>query len=121
MNNQTHGDWSLWATPFVELQQMMQSNVEKITREYISYFSDTVATAVKSTQILPRVTSPEDFAMMQMKLLSQQNAKNLEFIENVFQIWHDAAQSQGQWTEEKVSSAIKNKTTTASKKHTEGT
>jgi hypothetical protein len=100
-------DWSTWSSPFLELQQINQAASEKIIRECISYYSDNIASAVKCTQTMQRVTSPEDFFSTQMKLLSQQGEKNLEFYQNLFQIYQDAIKNHTEWTEEKVSSAIK--------------
>lgn len=103
----TYGDWSTWSGPLMELQQMNQAAAEKVVRECISYCSDNAATAVKCTQTMQRVTSPEDFMSTQIKLLSQQGSKNLEFMQNIFQIYQDALKEHCHWTEEKVSSAMK--------------
>lgn len=109
MNAQTSfGDWSAWAGPFVELQQINQAATERVIRECISFYSDTAANTVKCTQTMQRVNSPEDFFNTQMKLLSQWGEKNLEFMQNIFQIYQDVLSDQGRWTQEKVSTAVKN-------------
>lgn len=103
-----YADWSVWSGPLMELQQINQAAAEKVIRECISYYSDNAASAVKSTQTMQRVNSPEDFFTTQLKLLTQQGAKNMEFFQNIFQIYQDAIKDHTQWTEEKVSSAMKN-------------
>lgn len=100
-------DWSVWSGPFMELQQINQAAGEKLVRECISYYSDSAANTVKCTQTMQRVTSPEDFVNTQMKLLSQQGEKTMEFMQNIFQIWQDAFKDHARWTEDKVSSAVK--------------
>lgn len=105
--SQNFADWSLWSAPFAELQQMNQEASEKVVRECISYYSDNAAAAVKCMQTMPRLTSPEDYTNTMMKILSQQGEKGLEFMQNVFQIYQDAIKDHAQWTEQKVSSAIK--------------
>ncbi|HSX20109.1 MAG TPA: phasin family protein [Gammaproteobacteria bacterium] len=122
MNTQTaFSDWSVWTGPFTELQQMNQEAGEKIVRECISYYSDCAANTVKSTQTLQRVTSPEDFISTQMKLLSQHGEKTLEFIQNVSQIYQDAFKKHCNWTEDKVSNAVKtaSKATSMARKNAE--
>lgn len=108
MNTQTaFADWSVWSGPLMELQQIHQQAAEKVIRECISYYSDNAATAVKCTQTMQRVTSPEDFFSTQWKLMSQQNEKNFEFLQNLFQIYQDTFKEHSSWTEDKVSSAMK--------------
>lgn len=107
MGNSTYAEWSVWATPWMELQQVNQEASEKLVREYISYYTDNTATLVKALQTLPRTTSPEDFVNTQMKLLTNQGEKTLEFMQNVFQIYQDAIKNNCQWTQEKVSTAMK--------------
>lgn len=107
MNNQAYGDWSAWSAPLIELQQMNQAAAEKVVRECISFYSDNAATAVKCSQTMQRVTSPEDFVSTQMKLLAQQGEKTLEFLQNIFQIYQTAIKEHSHWTEEKVSKAMK--------------
>lgn len=107
MNTQAFGDWSTWSGPLMQLQQINQAAAEKVIRECISYCSDNAATVVKCTQTMPRTTSPEDFFNTQMKLWTQQGEKNLEFLQNVFQIYQDTVKEHCNWTEDKVSSAMK--------------
>lgn len=107
MATQAYADWSTMTGPFLELQQINQAASEKVVRECISYYSDNTAAAVKCMQTLPRVTSPEDFINTQMKMLTQQGEKTLEFLQNIFQIYQDAMKDHCQWTEEKVQTAMK--------------
>lgn len=107
MGAQAYADWSVWTGPFMELQQINQTAAEKVVRECISFYSDGAASAVKCTQSMQRVSSPEDFMSTQMKLLTQQGEKNLEFLQNIFQIYQDAIKNHARWTEDKVSTAIK--------------
>lgn len=101
-------DWSTWATPFMQLQQINQATIEKVIREWISFSSDNAAATVKYTQTMQRVSGPEDFFQTQMKLLSQQGEKNLAFLQNLGQIYQEAFKEHYNWTEEKMSSAVKN-------------
>jgi hypothetical protein len=107
MSNQTYADWSVWATPYNELQKINQAASEKVIRECISFYTDSTTTIVKSMQTLPKFSSPEDFVGTQMKLLTKQGEKNLEFMQNIFQIYQDAIKENTQWTESKVNTALK--------------
>lgn len=95
-------EWSNWSGPLMELQKINQEASERIIRECISFCSDTTGTAIKCMQTMPRVTSPEDYFNLQMKLFSQQGEKALEFTQNVFTIYQDAMKDHFHWTEDKV-------------------
>ena len=113
MVSQNFPDWSNWSGPLTELQKIQQDAQERIIRECISYCSDTTGTAIKCFQTMPRATGPEDYFNLQMKLLSQQGEKAVEFTQNVFSIYQDAMRDHFQWTEDKVGTTFGKK----SKKH----
>lgn len=102
MMAQNFPDWSSWSNPYMELQKINQEASERVVRECIAYCSEATGTAVKCMQTLPRVTSPEDYFNMQMKILSQQGEKALEFTQNIFSIYQEALKNHFQWTEDKV-------------------
>ncbi len=107
MNHQAFGDWSVWSTPFTELQKINQEATEKVIRECINFCSDNTGTAIKCMQTLPRITSPEDYVSTQMKLMTQQGEKTLEFAQNIFQIYQETLRDHFQWTESKVNNVVK--------------
>jgi hypothetical protein len=104
---QTFADWSVWSAPLVELQQINQAALEKVTREFISFYSDKAAETAKAVQILQRTNSPEDFFPTLLKMATKQSEQNLEFIQNIFQIYQNVIKEHCQWTEEKVNTAVK--------------
>lgn len=107
MNNATFADWSTWSAPFTELLQINQNAAEKVVRECIAYCSDNAAHAVRCTQAMQRVTSPQDYISTCMNLFTKQGEKNLEFMQNLAQIYQDAAKEHCNWTEDKVNNAMK--------------
>lgn len=98
----TYPDWSSWSTPWTELQQISQEAHEKMVRECISYCSDTTGTAIKCMQTMPRLTGPEDYFNLNMKLMTQQSEKTVEFVNNMAKICQQAMTDHYQWTEDKV-------------------
>lgn len=105
MSTQNYPDWSNWTNwsgPLTELQKINQEASERVIRECISFCSDTTGTAIKCMQTMPRITSPEDYFNLQMKLFSQQGEKVLEFTQNVFNIYQDTLKDHFHWTEDKV-------------------
>lgn len=117
MSNQQYADWSSWNKSWTELAEISKETSEKVVRECISYYSDCTATVMKYMQTVPRVTGPEDFVNTQMKVINQQNSKNLEFVQNIFNIFQESIKNNTTWTEREVSTAMKN-TSKAVKKAT---
>ncbi len=108
----TFTDWSSWSQPWTELQQINQAAQEKMVRECISYCSDTTGTAIKCMQTMPRITGPEDYFNLNMKLMTQQSEKTAEFVNNIIKICQQAMADQYQWTEDKVGTTFNKKSKT---------
>jgi hypothetical protein len=118
MNNQNQAfnvDWSTVSAPLQELQKINQETSEKVTREFISYWTDCTGTAMKCAQTMPRITSPEDFVNTQIKIYTQQLDNFLEFSQNVCKIYQDAIKDNARWSEDKVNTAFKTATVKAKK------
>ncbi len=115
VNTQTFADWSTWTGPFAELQQINQEAAEKAIREYISYYSDNAACAVKGVQNMQRVSNPEELLSTQMKLLAQHGEKTANFFASLGKIWQDVVKEHYDWSQHKVNSAIKTATKGAKK------
>lgn len=93
--------------PLAELQKINQAASEEIIRETISFCSDNTGSALKYSQTMPRISSPEDYFSTQVKLFAQQGEKVLDYTQNVFQIYQDTLRKQLDWAQDQFTAAVK--------------
>jgi hypothetical protein len=108
--NQQHNqfnDWTSWSAPLQELGEIQRKTAEAASREYVNFCTELAGETFKYVQTLPRLTSPEDIVNTNLKVGLQVADKFLGCIRNTFDIYEEALKEHFDWTENKVSTALK--------------
>jgi hypothetical protein len=105
----TMGNWSSMnksAQPMIEMQKIMNSLWEQLTRENLALWSDNMGTTVKYFQSLSKQDRPDKFVQNNLAVLTEQMAKGIEVNQNFLEIWKNAIRECSQYLQEGVDNAF---------------
>jgi hypothetical protein len=111
MSYENFAEWPAWGkeffTPNLELQNISNRVLGKLTQENLDVGSSNVATTVKYAQNINKDKKTDDTIKSNMDYVSEVCAKNLEYTQNVFKIFANAIEDVQKWSKENVSEALK--------------
>lgn len=88
--------------PMFDMQRVIMPYLERITRENISLYTDSMANFIQHMQSCNKINRPEDFMRAQLNFISEQGEKNLQFAQNVLKINEDTLKEFSQFMNDKI-------------------
>lgn len=117
-------DYMKWASlnqaftaPMYDMQKLVMPISERISRENISLWTDTMSSLARYLQDMNKSNRSDDFIRTQLHYIEEQGEKNLQYGQNVLKICEESLKDYCGWLEGKLTSVFNEVEAVSRKKH----